>query len=157
MTKAATYVYRNLNKGGFSAKYKGLVTQRFGSKNRAIVFANVTGFSVSSKVRDKIRQTGKKQVHAYIKIQMTLTDSWGNVSELEMFPQIKYNPKTDDNFYVTDGTPLDSVGLVAFCDDKVYALSNNTVPLNGTPAHKRLMNILDGLDEHYKGKDNDAT
>ena len=122
MAKAKNYVYRNLNKGGFSCKVRGKVTARFGSRNGKTGFAIIDGFQVSEVVRQKIVATGKKQVHAYITVdELYETDQYVDVDK---YRQIKYNPRTDEMFYTTDGTPLNHVLIVVFQNDRVYGLTS---------------------------------
>lgn len=123
MATAKTYIYRNLNRGGFSSKYKGRVVSRFGSQRSYdnVAIAMVDGFQVSEVVRQKIVATGKKQVHAYITTSMILQSNQS--INLDGAPQVKYNPRTDTFFYVTDGTPIDDIKMVVFNKDTVYGFS----------------------------------
>lgn len=139
--RAKTYIYRNLNSGGFSSKFKGKVMSRFGGIHKATNgIAMVEEFRVSDTVRQKIVATGKKQVHAYVMVDMLFqTNQHFN---LDNHPQVKYNPRYDTFFYVTDGTPIDDVKFVVFQDDKVYAFTIES--LKATPkVYEHLIEILD--------------
>ncbi len=140
--RAKNYIYRNLNGGGFSSKCRGKVQGRFAKKGYPIAFAMVDGFRVSETVRQKIAAGGKKQVHAYIVVDMYFqTDAH---FDLDNHPQVKYNPRTDTFFHVTDGTPIDDVKFVVFQDEKVYAFTIES--LKATPkVRKSLLDILDAF------------
>lgn len=148
-SKAKTYIYRNLNKGGFSSKFQGKVVSRFGNLNtRNTAMAFVDGFRVSEAVRKKIVETGKKQVHAYVMVDMLFQSS--ERFELDNWPQVKYNPRTDSFFYVTDGTPIDDVVFVVFQDDKVYAFT--AVTLN---SHEKVRDTMRMILDTFWPTDND--
>lgn len=140
---AKTYIYRNLNTGGFSSKFKGKVQSRFGHLNsRDTNMAMVEEFRVSETVRQKIAAGAKKQVHAYVVVDMIFQTS--ERFELDNHPQVKYNPRTDTFFHVTDGTPIDDVKFVVFQDEKVYAFTIES--LKATPkVRKSLLDILDAF------------
>lgn len=139
MPKAKTYIYRNLHRGGFSSKFKGIVRSRFGSKHPVDTYAIVInpGFQVSQKVREKIANGSSKQVHAYITTDL-IWSSNGRVKGVDNAPVIKYNPRIDSAFHVSDGTSIDDVVLVLFMDDRVYAFTKRTV--------KDYPNLVEALD-----------
>lgn len=121
--RAKSYVYRNLNKGGFSCKIRGKVASRFGGKGANTGFAIVDGFQVSEVVRQKIVASGKKQVHAYITVDELYQTN--QLLDIDKYCQIKYNPRTDAMFHTTDPyTSIKDVLVVVFQNDKVYGLTS---------------------------------
>lgn len=140
--RAKNYIYRNLNCGGFSSKCRGKVQGRFAKVGYPVAFAMVDGFRVSETVRQKIVAGGKKQVHAYIVVDMYFQSDAR--FDLDNHPQVKYNPRTDTFFHVTDGTPIDDVKFVVFQDEKVYAFTIDSLKAN-TTVRNHLIETLDAF------------
>lgn len=121
MAIAKTYIYRNLNRGGFSAKVRGKVVNRFGATPTANTFFTYTPeFVVSQKVSAKIKLTKQRQVHAYVRTYGTFGTSSKPPESLTTLPTLHYNPHRDTEFKASDGLPLTDVVSVVFYNDKAY-------------------------------------
>lgn len=125
MSKAKHYIYRNLNAGGFSSKYRGIVTDRFGSTHprSPTGFVGSPEFRVSQAVSERIKESGKRQVHAYV-----VSNSYSTVTSkmppemVASLPTLRYHPKFDTQFTASDSTSLDGTRGVIFMDDKAFII-----------------------------------
>ena len=81
------HVYRNITKNLFSVKSKGIVV----CHTDYINLKDVT-YNVQPKGRDKVRRTGIKNVHAYVKGKPTF------ISAKQDYMRIYYNPKVCNTF-----------------------------------------------------------
>lgn len=115
--RARYYIYRNLNKGGFSIKYKGLVTDVL---NTFEAF-NVE-FSVSRAGRERVLKNKVKNVHAYV-----VAESW--TPKLRPVPkgmkevEVTYNPYKHESFVIKEtGEPVHEAAAVRFHDNRCFIL-----------------------------------
>jgi hypothetical protein len=93
-------VYRNLTRKCLSIKHKGLVR---GHAQRVYLTGGVQ-FTVRPGTRDRVRATGKKEVHAWVSGLIYARDaSVPAVPPLAV--RARYNPKRDDTWHV-DGRPV---------------------------------------------------
>lgn len=111
---AKYYIYRNLHRGGFSIKHKGLVvdhTNNFYAKN--------VEFRVSTTSQNRARREQSRNVHAYIVCdQYTQTDIVQNFSD---FQQVYYHPLTTDTFVIAGtNTPVHKASRVIGICGKAY-------------------------------------
>lgn len=98
-----TEVYWNLHKRLFSLRQNGRVVAHMGK----LCLTDVT-FRVQPAGRERVRRTGRKNVHAYVKgdydhvALLSITDE-----EMEDARPITYNPYKYDSFvYADDLTPV---------------------------------------------------
>lgn len=129
MTQVAKhYIYRNLNAGGFSSKYKGRVTQRFGddSSNALTGWVINPKFQVSQAINAKVKQTKQRQVHAYVVSRSVMTVSNCPPDVIRNYPYLKYNPHTDNEFSSSDGSVLTNYDAVVFFNNRAYLVKNGT-------------------------------
>jgi len=98
---AKYYIYWNLHKKCFSAKYRGKVIQHF---YNAIVA--VPEFRVSAAGRKRVRRERKKTVHAYI-VSNYVNVRWTSIgSPSENARTAKYNPYVNESFVDNEGNAL---------------------------------------------------
>ncbi len=128
-TKSKLYIYRNLNRGGFSIKQNGLVINRFDNTNIGIVIN--PKFQVSEKVSAKIKQTKHRQVHAYVVTDTTFETNQAPPAHIASLPTLKYNPHIESQFRSSDGTDLSEIEAVVFYNNNAYLIkldaANDTV------------------------------
>ncbi len=127
--KAKHYIYRNLNCGGFSSKYRGIVTKRFGdeaNRNGETGWVIDPEFRVSQKVSAKIKQTKQRQVHAYVVGRSVMTLNSDPPDVILGYPHLKYNPHTDSEFHSSDGSDLSDYDAVVFYDNRAYLVKRGT-------------------------------
>lgn len=110
--KAKQYIYRNLHRGDFSVKYRGLVHDRI-----SIAIAENVTFKVSEAGRQEVLRTGRKNVHAY-----AVCDSYNHVSMPQPLADvITYNPRAAGTF-TCKGQPIAFAEKVMFQSGKLYRL-----------------------------------
>ena len=85
-------VYRNLTKKCYSIRQNGQVVAH--SDKLCLSDAK---FIVNEKGRDKVRKTGRKQVHAWL-FGMIKNSGCGVTAKDELQCEIRYNPLRDDYF-----------------------------------------------------------
>lgn len=120
---AKYYIYRNLNRGGFSVKYKGLVIDRLDK-----FAADNVEFRVSDKSRTRARREGRRNVHAYLVCDDYHSVNWKSetfdkhISENEMV-QVYYHPMYTESFVIagTNTAVTESEHVVAF-NGKAFAV-----------------------------------
>ena len=120
---AKYYIYRNLNRGGFSVKYKGLVVDRLDE-----FAADNVEFRVSDKSRKRACRQGQRNVHAYLVCDDYHPLKWKSetfdrhISENEMV-QVYYHPMRTKSFVIadTDIAVTESEHVVAF-NGKAFAV-----------------------------------
>jgi hypothetical protein len=97
---AKYYIYWNLHKKCFSAKYRGKVIKHF---HNAIVA--VPEFRVSAAGRERVRRERKKTVHAYI-VSNYVNVQCPNFSASQNARTAKYNPYVNESFVDNEGNAL---------------------------------------------------
>ena len=120
MAKAKYYIYRNLVKGGFSAKRRGLVV----SRPSAAKIYDAT-LQVSEAGQKRVREKGQRNVHAYIVCPYFMNGDEASLRQEIESPEYRplfYNPFDTDTF-VLAGTdiPVHSVEEIIIVDNKAYA------------------------------------
>ena len=100
-------VYRNLHKDCYSVQQAGLVV----CHTDRLVLKNVT-FTVRERGRDKVRETRKKNVHAFINGEVM--DPLDCIVVGEGWDSVTYNPYAHDTF-VTSNTE-EEVNHANYCD-----------------------------------------
>lgn len=119
---AKYYIYRNLNRGGFSVKYKGLVIDnihRFTADN--------VEFRVSEASRQRAIREGRRNVHAFMvcdenPIGLHWKDSTveRHVKENDMKP-VYYHPLQTESFvFAGTSTPVTHAEHMVASNEKVY-------------------------------------
>lgn len=110
---AKYYIYRNLNRGGFSVKHKGLVVDRTNN-----FYAENVEFRVSGASQNRARREQRRNVHAYIVCDRYSRPHHPDVSD---YQQLYYHPLTTDTFVIagTD-TPVLEASRVIGTDGKAY-------------------------------------
>lgn len=109
---AKNYIYRNLHKGNFSVKFKGIVKDRIDTA----IAENVT-FKVSEAGRQQVIKSGCKNVHAYV-----VCDTYKHTAKTKgLLDKITYNPKVSATF-ICNGKPIVAAEKVIFQDGKLYLL-----------------------------------
>jgi hypothetical protein len=120
---AKYYIYRNLNRGGFSVKHKGLVIDRIDE-----FAADNVEFRVSEASRRRAKREGRRNVHAYLvcdeyqPLKWKLNTFSKHISENEMV-QVYYHPLQTNSFVIAGtNTPVtESEHVVAF-NGKAFAI-----------------------------------
>ena len=103
-----TEIYRNLHRKDWSIRNKGIVTQH--TKTAAISPAK---FVVQPAGRKKVLKEQRKNVHAFIKGQLTTIPA-----DWQTWKQAKYNPYLFDYFYDTNTlSRLDTAAIVVLTED----------------------------------------
>lgn len=95
---AKFYIYRNLNRGGFSAKRHGKVVAR---PNAAKVYDAT--LQVSEKSQARARREKRRNVHAFIVCDSYLTGDPDSLRQLVASPEYRplfYNPFQTDTFVI---------------------------------------------------------
>ena len=111
---AKYYIYRNLNKGGFSVKYRGLVVDRPDAFS-----AKEVEFRVSKAGQERARKEQRRNVHAYL-----VCDKYNKINDkieyfdYDNFDQAYYHPLQTDTF-VRAGTK------------KILRMADNVVAFDG--------------------------
>lgn len=125
---AKCYTYRNLHRGGFSTKYKGIVRYRFGGKSDEQCGVVVRpDFRVSQISSAKVKNTNSRTVHAYVvSDQLTMT-SCSPPDCITSCPYLKYNPRTDTAFSASDQSSLSYVYAIVFCNDQAYIVRQGNI------------------------------
>jgi hypothetical protein len=100
---AKYYIYRNLNRGGFSVKYKGLVVDYLDTFE-----ANDAEFRVSEAGRNRAREQKARNVHAYLVCEKYKKRDSVNTEKLQ---PVYYNPFLTETF-VLDDTDIPVSGYV---------------------------------------------
>ncbi len=119
---AKYYIYRNLNRGGFSLKYKGLVIA-----NMLRFTADNVEFRVSEASRKRAVREGRRNVHAYMvcdnePIGLHWKDETleKHISENDMKP-IYYHPLETETFVIAGtSTPVTEAEHIVATDEKVF-------------------------------------
>lgn len=114
--KAKYYIYRNLNKGGFSVRYKGKVICV--SNN---IQASGVEFKVSKKGRERAIKFGIRNVHAYAACcSYYLRPEL--LGKMKGHRSIWYNPFQTDTFRIGKNGILSikSAIIAHFIDNKCY-------------------------------------
>lgn len=108
------YVYRNLHKGGFSVKFRGIVIarpDRFALTNPEL--------RVSDKSQMRARNKKQRNVHAYVVGDRIVWSS--ELAPFEATGQLYYNPFKYDTFVDADTRkPIESISAVYFEGDRAY-------------------------------------
>jgi hypothetical protein len=104
-------VYRNLRSQCWSIRERS--TGKVIAHANHLVLRDAT-FIVRPGGRERVRQTGHKTVHAFVRGSLTDRDS-------AVIPdqQVRYNPRRDDTFHV-DGEPVTHAATVVFTGTEVY-------------------------------------
>ncbi len=112
--KAKFYTYRNLHKGGFSTKQRGIVCSRF-----QIAVVRNAQFSVSSASRLRAVDEGRRNVHAFVvSVEAPeVRQHWFQPS-FELV-EVKYNPFKAATFTV-DGKAIYEAAVVYFVEGRAY-------------------------------------
>ena len=90
---AKYYIYRNLNRGGFSIKHKGLVVDRV----KSFEALNVE-FRVSDASQSRARRQKSRNVHAYIVCEEYNNGDAVRDWEILKADKVHYNPFYTDTF-----------------------------------------------------------
>jgi hypothetical protein len=110
---AKYYIYRNLNRGGFSIKHKGLVVDRVNTFE-----AENVEFRVSGASRNRARREQSRNVHAYIVCERY---SRPHYPDIEGMQQVYYHPLITDNFVLANTTtPIHEASRVVGICGKAY-------------------------------------
>lgn len=113
--------YYDLHDGLFSVCQKGLVVLHCEN-----VWLKDCKFSVQPKGLEKVRETGVKNVHAYVRghlisFDMDLTDDPQDYLLSRGYRQAYYNPRKVDSFIdCITLAPLDRAGNVILVDKKIF-------------------------------------
>jgi len=119
---AKYYIYRNLNRGGFSLKYKGLVIA-----NMRRFTADDVEFRVSDASRQRAVREGRRNVHAYMvcdnePIGLHWKDETveKHVTENNMKP-VYYHPLETETFVIAGtSTPVTESEHIVAANEKVF-------------------------------------
>lgn len=119
---AKYYIYRNLNRGGFSVKYKGLVIA-----NMHRFTADDVRFQVSDASRNRAVREGRRNVHAYMvcdkePIGLHWKDETfeKHVDENNMKP-VYYHPLQTETFVIAGtSTPVTEAKHIVAANEKVF-------------------------------------
>ena len=114
---AKYYIYRNLNRGGFSVKYKGLVVDR-----PAEFIATDVEFRVSKASQNRARKQKSRNVHAYIVCEdYSNTTGTNELKDWEILKGIPvhYNPFYTDTF-MCQGKPIHAAKRVFAVNGSAY-------------------------------------
>src|ERR1700756_374728 len=107
---AKYYIYRNLHKGNFSIRLRGLVMDR----GDEFIAENVT-FKVNEKGRARVIKEKAKNVHAFC-----VTDKYYAYSTLPYkFREITYNPYVAP-YFTCEGKRIEFAKQVYFDNNKCY-------------------------------------
>lgn len=118
---AKFYIYRNLHKGGFSVKHKGLVVDRLDNFT-----ADDVEFRVSQAGQSRAKRESRRNVHAYLVCENYQPLKWkpdtfkNHIAENNMVP-VYYHPLRTQSFVVagTD-TPISASEHVVAFDGKAF-------------------------------------
>lgn len=115
MKQASYYTYRNLWKGGFSTKRRGVVCDRF--QEGMILEAK---FRVSDAGNQRARDEGTRNVHAYVVSDEPAVpvDKWP-----ENLIEVTYNPFKYKGFTTRDGRLVLYAPRVYFSNGKAYVFA----------------------------------
>lgn len=105
--RAKYYIYWNLHKNCYSVRYRGKVIGHYTS----ITAANVR-FQVSEKGRQRVLTERKKNVHAFVVADRIYPTDPYEISEVNHFESVSYNPYANSTFVDYMGKPIYEVGLV---------------------------------------------
>ena len=119
---AKYYIYRNLNKGGFSVKHRGLVIA-----NMHRFTADDVEFRVSEASRKRAVRQGQRNVHAYmVSERMPIGLHWKDetvekhVDENDMKP-VYYHPLETETFVIAGTSdPVTQAEHIVAANEKVY-------------------------------------
>lgn len=101
-------VYRNLHKGCWSVRHEGRVVAHL----KSLTLAKCT-FAVQPAGNRKVRETGRKNVHAFVRGQFLGTAEW------ELPYTVSYNPHKNTTFVIGDDPVFEA--------DYVTLKTNHTV------------------------------
>jgi hypothetical protein len=118
--ETTVYVYRNLHKGCYSIMSKGRVIG-----HATQVFLKDATFVIRPAGQKKVRETRKKNVHAFVKGKLTETDpariqGWIGLAQTLGKPcaGVRYNPYRYDTFVKTaDESPVTAAAAVVLGED----------------------------------------
>lgn len=114
------YIYRNLNKGNFSAKRGGRV---FAYPTSCRIHTPTLQVSEKSQVR--ARNDNQRNVHAYIVCDQFIEENSEDLRKevrTRNFKQLYYNPFKTDTFVIKDtDQPVYSAKEIILVDEKAYA------------------------------------
>ncbi|AUO78990.1 hypothetical protein [Salinibacter phage M8CRM-1] len=118
-------VYRNLNKGGFSLRSRE--TEDYGTvwDVRNAVIVRDARFVVNAG-RERVRETGRKNVHAYVRGVTDPTEPVPTADTLRArgYREVTYNPYEHDNFvFADDQTPIHDARMVVLTDGTAFVES----------------------------------
>ena len=113
---AKFYTYRNLTKGGFSTKLRGIVSTRFSEG----YLLNVS-LKVSDAGNKRAVSSGVRNVHAYAVSNYPPVSV--EIINVDQMKEIKYNPFRGNSFTL-DGNPIHHVNVLYFKDGKCYTVCN---------------------------------
>jgi len=101
-------VYYNLHKNVFSVRHKGKVLYH----RRYVALQDVT-FAVQKAGNKKARETGQKNVHAFIRGTLT---NYSDISHTDLSQQVTYNPYKYESFVnKSDESPRHKSDTVFMC------------------------------------------
>ena len=103
------HVYRNLNNGVWSVRYKGKVIFHLPD----LFLVNVT-FHVQPAGRDKTRKNKHKNVHAYAKGELVAMGKYGLSGT---YRQVSYDPYINDTFVDAKGREVHKAVSAYFSQD----------------------------------------
>jgi len=109
--KAKYYIYRNLNKGGFSVKYRGKVIAVEDS-----IEAIDAEFRVSEAGRTRAIRDGRRNVHAFVACKNWKINEKVNVHQMT---PVWYNPFKTETFKAGN-KPIHESKKVYFRDGKCF-------------------------------------
>lgn len=112
--QAKYYTYRNLHKGGFSTKHRGIVIARFQE-----AYLKDVEFRVSNAGNLRANTSGTRNVHAYAVSETPpiVTDIPGD----SRMREIKYNP-FKGRYFTISGRPIYNADVVYFRDGRCYTI-----------------------------------
>jgi hypothetical protein len=118
--KAKYYIYRNLNKGGFSIKHKGKVIHHADT-----IIAIDSEFRVSEKGRQRCLRTKVRNVHAFVVCDQfrILKNQFKTTEGAE---EVTYNPYKSPNF-MCKGNPIKNAFYVVCQDNRCYTVFIKTI------------------------------
>lgn len=112
--RAKYYTYRNLWKGGFSTKLRGIVYNRFNEG-----YVQDVELRVSEAGNKRAVKTGVRNVHAY-----AVSDSppiFVDIPGDNRMKEVKYNPFRS-KFFTVNGKPVHHLNILYFKDGKCYTM-----------------------------------
>ena len=115
---AKYYIYRNLNKGGFSVRLRGLVVDYI--EDECICMG--VSFNVSEKGRQRAIKKGQRNVHAFIVCENYVKGNGRMACAFGTYPvEVTYRPFEYDFFYRLDnGKDIYETVLCHLKDNTVF-------------------------------------